>query len=50
MLEGNTTEEERHNARHGEAIGEEVTRVRAECDETRFNGRVVVEIRVFEEK
>ena len=48
VLESDTAEKERYDAGHGKAVGEEVTCVGAQGNETRFDGRVEVEIRVFE--
>ena len=48
VLEGDTAEKERYDAGHGKAVGEEVTCVGAQGNETRFNGGIEVEIGVFE--
>lgn len=50
VLERDATEEERDDAGHRESIREEIAGISAESDKAGFNGRVVMQIGMFEEK
>ena len=50
MFERDATEEKRHDARHGQAIGEKVTGVRAQRHQARFDGGVYSEGRVLKDQ